>query len=198
NPTLNLVNGTAYDISVYNSSGTVITSPLTRHATIYFTYDANQFAGREDDLFILKYSSGSWSSTDSVVDKSNHQVKLMTDTFSTFVLAIRQSPALRIIDGLKVYPNPFNPNNQDITLSYVAAESGELEARIFTVTGELVKKWKFRVSGDPSGLIPNTFIWDGKNGGGMICANGTYLLSLKLKTDAGREKEIRSKIVILK
>jgi hypothetical protein len=66
------------------------------------------------------------------------------------------------------YPNPFNPST---TIYYQIPKQGDVEIRIFNITGELVKT--FINSSQPAGKY--SVVWDGKNNEGQQVASGVYL-----------------------
>ncbi|MBN2411605.1 hypothetical protein JXQ31_07915 [candidate division KSB1 bacterium] len=84
------------------------------------------------------------------------------------------------------YPNPFGRNDKPTTnFIYYLEQDSALKLQIFTLTGDLVKKWEFQ-STDPEGAAglhqgePN-LIWDGRNGKGEVIMNGVYLAYLTLE-----------------
>ena len=69
---------------------------------------------------------------------------------------------------LQNFPNPFNPST---TITFTIPEPGNVEVRIFNITGQLVKTLEstFRTSGT------HVLVWDGRNDGGQAVASGAYL-----------------------
>ncbi|RLD18340.1 MAG: hypothetical protein DRI36_01655 [Caldiserica bacterium] len=150
-----------------------------------------------EKLRIFKLDDNRWSILNTVLDKKNQELIADISSLSYFTI-FALSPVSDFVGDLLVYPNPFDPLKEEITISYILKENSEVEAKIYTLTGELVKKWKFFENGDPDGIIPVKFMWDGRNGKGMLCSNGTYILYLKAKSVNGREKSLIKKIAILR
>lgn len=69
------------------------------------------------------------------------------------------------------YPNPFNPNLQNVMLSLSSDNTSKIkEYRIYSLTGRLVRS--------ESGLSGIFARWDGRNNAGDLCASGLYFYSL--------------------
>jgi len=152
-----------------------------------------------DKLRILKISDeGNSQILETTIDRTEQTLECSVDAFSYFLI-VAFSDIDKFFGNVLIYPNPFSPGKEKVTVSYILKEKSEIEARIYTLTGELVKKFNFVEDGDSSGIIPTEFNWDGRNGKGVICSNGTYVLYIKAKTlSSGAEKEIIKKIAILK
>lgn len=102
------------------------------------------------------------------------------------------------------FPNPFNPKSSDTdqnktTIVYVLTENSKVTIWIYSSIGELVRKLEY-VSGDTGGKTgTNRVSWDGRNGDGMIVANGIYIAQIIAEPTSGGDsvKEIR-KIAVVK
>jgi hypothetical protein len=70
------------------------------------------------------------------------------------------------------YPNPFNPREQQTTLSFFNPKAGKVSIKIFTLTGRLVRDISPKTS-QPAGNVE--IQWDGKNGRGQVVRNGVYV-----------------------
>jgi len=98
------------------------------------------------------------------------------------------------LDQLRVYPNPFVPNDQDtttgdwdsgVTLDKFTCDG--LRVRIYTLTGELVREI---VAEEYSSFIQ----WDGRNEQGDKVASGIYLYLVT--NEVGEQKA--GKLVVIK
>lgn len=69
---------------------------------------------------------------------------------------------------LQNYPNPFNPST---TIEYEIPAGGDVEIKIFTTNGQLVKTFSY------THASPGTYtvIWDAKNDAGQAIASGVYI-----------------------
>lgn len=99
-------------------------------------------------------------------------------------------------------PNPFNPrsvnvNDQQAHITYYLAEQADVELRIYSISGELLKSEKVAKGqfGGQAGY--NELVWNGKNRWGEEVANGVYLGYLIVDTGSRKTKG-KVKIAILK
>jgi len=73
------------------------------------------------------------------------------------------------------FPNPYQPSAGEVTLPYVASESGVLTLRVHDVSGRLVRTIRAVVAG--GGGFGNV-TWDGRDGSGHRVPCGFYFLHL--------------------
>ena len=82
-----------------------------------------------------------------------------------------------------ISPNPFNPRT---TISFtVPANESEIEIGIYSVKGQLVKKYHL------TGLIPNSVsqvIWQGKDNQGNEVASGVYFCKIKAANSSAESR----------
>jgi len=80
----------------------------------------------------------------------------------------RLAAVIKTFALLQNYPNPFNPNT---TIQYQLPQTGNVEIKIFSFNGQLVKIL------ESNHQTPGTHnvVWDGKNNGGQIVASGLYI-----------------------
>ena len=90
------------------------------------------------------------------------------------------------IDNVNVYPRPFAPAGNALTVEYDASGSGRVTFSVFNVLGERVHEEE-----DPQGR--GLFIWDGRNDRGGAVASGFYVL--RVATGA---KAVFKKLIVLK
>jgi len=108
------------------------------------------------------------------------------------------------LSGVFNFPNPFNPKSSDTdqnktTIVYVLTENCKVTIWIYNSIGDLVRKLEY-VSGDTGGKTgTNRVTWNGRNGDGMIVANGVYITQIIAEPASGGSsvKETR-KIAVVK
>jgi len=89
------------------------------------------------------------------------------------------------------YPNPFNPKTggtTSIKLS-IPNTAEDIKIKIYSLSGDLVSEDTYN---NYTGGYSYTFVWDGKNQKGELCAPGVYFVVV----DVDGEK-VRNKIVII-
>jgi len=102
----------------------------------------------------------------------------------------------KLLSGINIFPNPFAAGKEEIRIKYVLKEDSNIKIFIYTLLGDLVRKWKFspgitsKSKGQYEGYT-NEIKWDGRNGDGHIVANGMYLCIISAKSDSGKEREIK-------
>lgn len=102
------------------------------------------------------------------------------------------------------YPNPFAAGAEETKICYTLTKDSEVTIRIYNLVGDLVREMHFSPGdeggrGIESGGYRNVITWDGRNGEGMIVANGVYICQFVIKPvdGSGTEKKTR-KIGVLK
>jgi hypothetical protein len=90
-------------------------------------------------------------------------------------------------------PNPFNPYEEETTISLAIIGRAEVEAKIYDLTGNLVRvlimAWK---------NTGETLVWDGRIDDGPVAADGVYLCHLKITSIDGKVREHVLKIAVAK
>ena len=96
------------------------------------------------------------------------------------------------------YPNPFHPPLEGTTVAWVLADNANVTLRIFTLTGDLVLREQFASTtpGGRSGL--NTWVWDGRNGGGSVVSSGGYIALIEAQGTGETLHVIRRKIAVVR
>ncbi len=128
-------------------------------------------------------------------------------SYSPYLNKVTIEYAARPLSGrsLEAYntPNPFEAGRELTTISYILEKDCRVYIRIYTLLGDLVKEMKFSPGeeggrGETDGY-ENNVSWDGKNGRGMLVADGVYLSQIIAEPDDGSKiiKEIR-KIAVIK
>jgi hypothetical protein len=80
----------------------------------------------------------------------------------------RLATVIKTFTLLQNYPNPFNPNT---TIEYQLPKAGNVEIKIFSINGQLVKTFEstHQIAGT------HALVWDGKNNDGQTVASGLYV-----------------------
>jgi hypothetical protein len=80
----------------------------------------------------------------------------------------RLATVIKTFALLQNYPNPFNPNT---TIEYQLPKTGNVEIKILSINGQLVKTLEstHQIQGR------HTVAWDGRNNGGQTVASGLYI-----------------------
>jgi hypothetical protein len=91
-------------------------------------------------------------------------------TFSniTAVGSEKLAAIIKTFTLLQNYPNPFNPNT---TIEYQLPKTGNVEIKIFSINGQLVKT--LESTHQIAGM--HTVVWDGRNNDGQTVASGLYI-----------------------
>ncbi|MGM0568545.1 MAG: hypothetical protein ACQESB_04945, partial [Elusimicrobiota bacterium] len=79
------------------------------------------------------------------------------------------------LSGLLVYPNPFDPVERKLNVSFNLKKEGSLIFEVYTLTGDLVYREEKFFSSGPG----RVFRWDGKNARGSQAANGMYYARIR-------------------
>ena len=96
------------------------------------------------------------------------------------------------------YPNPFHPPEEPTTLAYKLDDLASVTVRIFTSTGELVRRFDI-ARGAPGGMPGlNQLTWDGTNGAGKVVASGGYHVLIEAHGQGETLHVIRRKIAVVR
>jgi hypothetical protein len=96
------------------------------------------------------------------------------------------------------FPNPFHPPFEPTTIAYKLSDDATVTLRIFTLTGQLVRRVVFDRA-TPGGMNGNNaWDWDGKNGDGTLVASGGYIMLLEAQGTGGTINVIRRKIAVVR
>ncbi|MHA1859187.1 MAG: hypothetical protein ACTSUU_07050, partial [Candidatus Thorarchaeota archaeon] len=102
--------------------------------------------------------------------------------------------------SLTNYPNPFRPED-GTTIAYVLNQDAYVDIKIFTITGERVRRLvvnAYREAGSypEDGGISD--VWDGRNDDGRAVLPGTYLLRLTARYASGETEEVLRKVAVIR
>ena len=154
-----------------------------------FEYDNGSFSTGKANFRIAGLSAGQHTITVRAWDNFNNS--------STFrgILSVVADDELIVRDVFN-YPNPFTDNTQFTCQINAAAE---IEIKIYTVRGRLIKSLNYFHSGGSTFFTSPE--WDGTDEDGDKLANGTYMYKLIARSDAGgelRQVEKLSKLVVIR
>jgi hypothetical protein len=113
---------------------------------------------------------------------------------------LNTSRALTVIpddveEAFRNYPNPFGRDYDETTIVFWLDQDSDVEIRIFTLTGGLVKT--YILGNTARGLHDGDVIWDGRNDRGVRVLNGVYICQIQIKSSAGNNTFI-TKIAYIK
>jgi len=121
-----------------------------------------------------------------------------TTAFGEFTITGGYDNPLELISEKVVnYPNPFHAGREDTIIQYYLNKSADVKMRIYDLFGNLVRTLEFPPAEIGGRMGPNQVPWDGRNGKGIVVANGGYICRIEAK--AGKERKVRiRKIGVLK
>lgn len=106
------------------------------------------------------------------------------------------------------FPNPFNPLSGDglynkTVITYTLDQDAKVTIYIYSITGDLVRTMEFAAGSEGgkgrAGGYKNMVTWNGRNGDGLITANGTYICKIVSEpADGGNSSKAIRKITVLK
>jgi len=115
---------------------------------------------------------------------------------SLSILKVKEYTAMQ---KTMVYPNPWTPGEGVITIQYYLTENTNVEVRIYTLTGELVKRWPEFQEGEEHACIGvNLLKWDGTDKDGNIVGSGGYICAVDKKYEDGTKRDFTKIAVIRK
>lgn len=96
------------------------------------------------------------------------------------------------------YPNPFHPPTEGTTIAYKLDDNASVTMRIYTQTGDLVRRVVFDkgATGGMAGL--NQYVWDGRNGKGDVVSSGGYIALIEAQGTGETLHVIRRKIAVVR
>lgn len=151
---------------------TNISTQPAREVELIFNYSPADIAGLDESRLVVARltGSGGYELLPSTADPSGNRVVSATSHFSNFALVQYMPLSSPSVSQPLVYPVPFDPSRHTagMTVENLLPAS---EARIFTITGQLVRK----LESDSAGKA----IWNGKNDSGRTVASGIYIMVVK-------------------
>jgi len=195
-----------YSIDFFDTSDSKI-SGVIFSADISFTYSDNDNNGILDGtsipvkylrIFKLNETTNKWDIVENgyALDTISKKVKATINSSGIYNILGYVIPE-GTISNVTNYPNPFSAGKETTKIVYVLTKDCNVEINIYTLTGDLVKRFNFQGGveggrGIPTGYT-NEITWDGRNESGSIVANGIYnceIIATPLD-GSGKVKEIR-------
>jgi flagellar hook assembly protein FlgD len=107
-------------------------------------------------------------------------MKIQFENLTSITEEVHIKNQLRIIGN---HPNPFNSSTE---IKFEIKETGDVQLRIFNISGELINSIKCEhcIAGE------NSFIWDGNNSNNQKVTNGIYYYEIIFKGEMKAKKLI--------
>ncbi len=172
---------------------------------------------KADSIDIVVDISENASVTDFHVDLDSSSALMLYDADSNYPLTVGDLDGnyiqyLGITSGTSVvvdskleesfynYPNPFGSSGRHSTnLVYYLKQPSDVEIKIFTLTGDLVRSWSFskdeHYRQTHQGIHDGDVTWNGTNGNGILVLNGVYVAYI---TAVDYNQTSRTNIAIVK
>lgn len=114
--------------------------------------------------------------------EGKYAIEFTTSKYGYFTLLAKDT-TYEPVSHITIYPNPFDPTKEKLTIEYILTEDINIEVYILTLSGGLVKKLKFQkgLAGITRGVVEgtlNSITWDGKNEKDEIVSTGMYICKL--------------------
>ncbi len=153
------------------------------------------FVANSGDYYcITSYSSYRYPTIRSIFDASrNIIIGSKMDTFTVGSSIFQMDLPLDPSEAFFCYPNPFNPNQQTLTIQYYLENDAEVTIAIYNIVGEMVRSWEMPAAGQYAQKGMNRINWDGRNNSDIKTASGVYIVFLNC---GGAKKTF--KVVLLK
>ncbi|OGC15661.1 hypothetical protein A3J90_07790 [candidate division WOR-1 bacterium RIFOXYC2_FULL_37_10] len=182
------INGKSVVDGDFISSGNILTASIATTDTIdlnlsLITLDGNSF--KFSDLSgnsSYDTSTGKLSFQLDITTNGSHSIliKAVNDTGNSDSVSysFNSNSDDLVVSNLLVYPNPFNPNNGSLTISYQLSKNSNVSVFIFDAIGRLIYRQNYTLGQDGGRVGYNEVLWDGKTGMGNIVGNDIYFLRI--------------------
>jgi hypothetical protein len=214
NSMIKAISNIAYDINIRDWKDEPLNN-LNIQARITMAYmdvdNDGYFDGtyiKENYLKIFRLESGSngyrWELVEGnqTIDTVQNKISVEVEHFSIYAILAHASPS-GVLGRVRNFRNPFEAGKEGTTIAYVLTKDAKVTIRLYNLVGDLVREMEFAPGveggiGNEAGYN-NRVEWDGRNGDGMLVANGAYICQVIAEpTDgSGPYKELR-KIGVLK
>ena len=84
------------------------------------------------------------------------------------------------------------------TVAYVLADDATVTLRLFTLSGDLVRREVFERGAEGGQAGANEWVWDGRNGSGSVVASGGYIALLEAQGAGETLHVVRRKIAVIR
>ncbi len=178
-------NGIGHDITAVLDGRT--TTPMILND--YYVSDLNTFKSGVINYPLSALSDGPHQITMKVWDVYNNS----TDASIDFIVV---SSAEFAFEHLLNYPNPMRDQTTFSWETNQVNQPQEIEIRIFTITGNLVKTLRQTIYSQ--GYRAASISWDGTQDDGRKICSGLYVYQLQLMIPDGTVKQQTSKLVVIR
>jgi len=199
-------NSSMIDIKTMEDSANVISQNFSESVIMTISYsdedgdkvvDGTDISALTLKMYRLDESTNCWVEVNdggiNKVDWRNKVVKAEIKHFSVYAIIGQSSKSSDNLNNVIVYPNPKKLDSYDEYVKFInLTDSAELE--IFTITGELVRKFTENDLGALSSYGPYFGIkWDCKNNSGNDVASGIYIYLIE--DDSGQKVKGKFSII---
>ncbi len=170
-------------VSLYRSNGTLAqpgvdlpaadTNPQTVAADGSYGFVCNS----GDYYCTVSYSTYRYPSIRSIFDASRKIIiGSKMDTFTVGSRIFQMDLPLDPSEAFFCYPNPFNPNQQDLAIQYYLENDANVSIAIYNLAGEMVRSWEIPAGGQYAQAGMNRIYWNGRNDADAKSASGIYFI----------------------
>jgi hypothetical protein len=101
-----------------------------------------------------------------------------------------------LADSYSNFPNPFAAGREPTTIAFYLPRPGAVSLKVYTLRGEIVRTL---LAGEPLGTgLHQDLTWDGRNGGGNVVTNGTYVAEIAVQWDDGGSERLLRKMAVVR
>ena len=202
NSLVKAISNIAYDINICDFNSQPLNN-LDMRARISMTYMDADNNGRLDGTYIdenylriFRLESDSrgcrWRLVDGnqTIDTVQNKISVEVEHFSIYSI-LAYAPPSGVLSKVRNFPNPFEAGKEVTSIAYILTKEAKVTIRIYNLVGDLVREMEFAPGveggiGDDAGYN-NQVEWDGRNGDGMLVANGAYICQIIAEATDGSE-----------
>jgi flagellar hook assembly protein FlgD len=195
-------------ISIYNSAGEIVYRteiPKTSNNMLNLKVEDTYYVGKENkfDIYYAENKMVQWDGRNSLgklVSTGTYEINVELRTGEGLTLVTGKKVTIlniaqdRVIDDLKIYPNPcvVEPKKfQKIYITWTSASTGKISAKVYNIAGELI----VRLNGN---IEAGYLDWDLRTAGGAKVSGGYYIILIEAMNKEGRYEKTILKFVILR
>ncbi len=124
------------------------------------------------------YTRGTWTAE---ILSSNAETMSYSGSYETPQALSPSTGGKLDDDNVYGYPNPFNPTDGVTTFRYSLEKAGDVTIKVYDAGGNLVRTV---LDGQTQEAVTEQSVeWDGRNGDGVIVANGVYFFVVETSAD---------------
>ncbi|MDP8232817.1 MAG: T9SS type A sorting domain-containing protein, partial [Candidatus Zophobacter franzmannii] len=157
----------------------------------------------DDALYLGDYTDGEVSDGQAVIIGSENGVTLcgvplymfeeteVTNFFNALITEIDSSVENEetiqpiVVESLKAYPNPFNP---EVKIVLNSKQNEDVRINVYNIRGQ-----KVRTLFDGASKGQHEIVWNGKDSNGIECASGLYIIKA-----SGKNLNLTKRVMMLK